>query len=104
MKSAWDKGELDAANVWEPSYSHILRDVAGRDDNPDAPYGHGFNLISTGMMSKWGKFTFTCIATTRTFAAEHGEMLQRVTKVMDVLGNDFYNNNFLLGFPTNTDP
>ena len=58
---AWEKGEIDAAFVWDPALGQIKRS--------------GTVLITSGQLSNWGKATFDGLIADRSWAARHPDFM-----------------------------
>ena len=65
---AWDKGEIDAAFVWDPALGHINRS--------------GKVLITSGQLSNWGKATFDGLVADRRWAAGHPDFMCAFVKAL----------------------
>jgi taurine transport system substrate-binding protein len=57
ISAAWERGEIDAAFVWDPALGAIKKT--------------GKVLITSGMLSRWGKATFDGMIANKAFAAEN---------------------------------
>jgi taurine transport system substrate-binding protein len=57
IAEAWERGEIDAAFVWDPALGAIKKT--------------GKVLITSGMLSRWGKATFDGMIANKAFAAEN---------------------------------
>lgn len=64
IAAAWERGDIDAAFVWDPALGRIKES--------------GRVLITSGDLSNWGKATFDGLVVTRSFASEHPEFLARL--------------------------
>ena len=65
---AWDKGEIDAAFVWDPALGQIKRS--------------GKVLITSGQLSNWGKATFDGLIAERGWAARHPDFMCAFVKTI----------------------
>ncbi len=65
---AWDKGEIDAAFVWDPALGQIKRS--------------GRVLITSGQLSNWGKATFDGLIADRRWAAHHPDFMCAFVKTL----------------------
>jgi taurine transport system substrate-binding protein len=61
IAAAWERGDIDAAFVWDPALSRIKRT--------------GKVLITSGELGRWGKPTFDGIVANRDFARSHAEFM-----------------------------
>jgi taurine transport system substrate-binding protein len=68
IAEAWEKGEIDAAFVWDPALGRIKKT--------------GRVLITSGLLSSWGKATFDAMVADRRFAAENPEFMCRLIKTI----------------------
>jgi len=68
IAKAWKEGTIDAAFVWEP--------VLG------ALKATGRVLITSGLLSEWGKATFDGLISDRKFAAQHPVFMCRFVKTL----------------------
>jgi taurine transport system substrate-binding protein len=64
IAAAWERGDIDAAFVWDPALGRIKES--------------GQVLITSGDLSNWGKATFDGLVVTKAFANEHPEFLARL--------------------------
>jgi len=65
---AWDKGEIDAAFVWDPALGHVKHS--------------GKVLITSGQLSNWGKATFDGLVADRRWAAGHPDFMCSLVKAL----------------------
>jgi taurine transport system substrate-binding protein len=65
---AWGKGEIDAAFVWDPALGQIKKT--------------GKVLITSGLLSSWGKATFDAMIVDRRFAAENPDFMCKLIKTV----------------------
>jgi len=68
IQAAWERGEIDAAFVWEPALSGIRET--------------GRTLITSGRLSDWGKATFDGMVAAGSFAAANPGFLCRFVEVL----------------------
>ena len=68
IASAWDRGEIDAAFVWNPALAHVKKT--------------GSVLITSGLLSGWGRATFDGLVAQKAFADAHPDFLCRFTRVV----------------------
>ena len=78
IAEAWDRGEIDAAFVWDPALGHIKRT--------------GKVMITSGMLSSWGKATFDALVVDRRFAAENADFMCRLIKTIAATDEAFRSN------------
>lgn len=69
IAAAWQRGDIDAAFVWDPVLGKIKED--------------GKVLITSGVLSSWGKATFDGMVVNKDFAAKNEKFMIEFTKVMD---------------------
>ena len=67
---AWEKGEIDAAFVWDPALGQIKRS--------------GNVLITSGQLSNWGKATFDGLVAERSWAARNPDFMCAFVKTIAV--------------------
>lgn len=65
---AWAQGTIDAAFVWEPALGRIKED--------------GKVLITSGLLSSWGKATFDGLVSDKRWAAKNPEFMVSFVKVI----------------------
>jgi len=68
IAAAWDKGEIDAAFVWDPALGQIKKT--------------GKVLVTSGLLSSWGKATFDAMVVDRSFAAENPAFMCQLIKTI----------------------
>ncbi len=68
IAAAWDRGDIDGAFVWDPVLSHLKRG--------------GHVLITSGLLSSWGKATFDGMVVSSSFAATHGDFVAALVRVL----------------------
>ena len=66
--AAWEAGEIDAAFVWDPALGRIKRT--------------GTVLVTSGLLSRWGKATFDGMVASREFAAANPGFMCRFVATM----------------------
>ncbi|WP_191629141.1 taurine ABC transporter substrate-binding protein [Pandoraea terrae] len=66
--AAWERGDIDAAYVWDPALAHIKQ--------------NGKVLITSGELSKKGKPTFDGIAVERKWGEAHADFMAKFVKVI----------------------
>jgi len=72
IAAAWERGDIDAAFVWDPALGRIKQ--------------NGQVLITSGELSRWGKSTFDGLVVSRDFAKAHGDFL--TTLVSQIAAHD----------------
>ena len=78
IAEAWERGEIDAAFVWGPALDRIKQT--------------GRVLITSGLLSRWGKATFDGMVVERDFAAANPDFMTAFVKVLDT-ANEAYRAN-----------
>jgi ABC-type taurine transport system, periplasmic component len=68
IAAAWERGDIDATFVWEPTRSAVLR--------------NGRVLISSGTLASWGRPTFDGLLVDRDWARANAEFLTAYTRIM----------------------
>lgn len=68
IAEAWQHGDIDAAFVWDPALGEIKKT--------------GKVMITSGILSGWGKATFDAIVVDRTFAAQNPDFMCRLIKTV----------------------
>lgn len=68
ITEAWQHGDIDAAFVWDPALGEIKKT--------------GKVLITSGLLSSWGKATFDAMVVERTFASENPDFMCRLIKTV----------------------
>jgi taurine transport system substrate-binding protein len=66
--AAWDKGNIDAAFVWDPALGRIKKT--------------GKVLITSGVLSNWGKATFDGMVVMREFAEANPDFMAKFVKTI----------------------
>jgi len=82
---AWDEGSIDAGACWGSARDYLLKH--GGAGNPALEPAKP--LISSKVLSDWGRPTFTVLAADRTFANNHQRFVTYITGVLSRL-NDSY--------------
>ncbi|UWQ29274.1 taurine ABC transporter substrate-binding protein [Leisingera sp. M523] len=75
ITEAWQLGEIDAAFVWDPALSEIKKS--------------GKVLITSGVLSSWGKATFDAMVVDRTFAAQNPNFMCNLIKTVAAADADY---------------
>jgi taurine transport system substrate-binding protein len=68
IAAAWERGDIDATFVWEPTRSAVLRT--------------GRVLISSGQLAAWGRPTFDGVVVDRDWARANAEFMTAYTQIM----------------------
>ncbi len=68
ISAAWERGDIDAAFVWDPALGKIKKT--------------GKVLITSGLLSSWGKATFDGMLADRTWAAENPDFMCKFIKTI----------------------
>jgi taurine transport system substrate-binding protein len=68
IAAAWERGDIDAAFVWDPALGQIKQT--------------GKVLITSGVLSSWGKATFDGLVANKTWASEHPETMAQIIRVI----------------------
>jgi len=68
IAAAWERGDIDGAFVWDPVLSKIKQ--------------NGRTLITSGVLSSWGKPTFDGVVVSRKFARENPEFVVAFVKAI----------------------
>lgn len=68
ITAAWERGDIDAAFVWNPALSQILKS--------------GRLLLTSGQLAEWGKPTFDGFVGAPGFIAENSEFMRDFVKVL----------------------
>lgn len=68
IAAAWERGDIDAAFVWDPALGRIKKS--------------GKVLITSGDLSNWGKATFDGMVVTTDFADQHKDFMCKFVKIM----------------------
>ncbi|WP_333839347.1 taurine ABC transporter substrate-binding protein [Pelomicrobium sp.] len=68
IAAAWERGDIDAAFVWDPALSRIKQ--------------NGKVLVTSGELSRKGKATFDGIAVNRNWAQAHHDFMVKFTRTL----------------------
>jgi taurine transport system substrate-binding protein len=68
IAAAWERGDIDAAFVWDPALGRIKQ--------------NGKVLITSGLLSSWGKATFDGLIANKSWASENPETLAKIIRVI----------------------
>lgn len=69
IAAAWNRGDIDAAFVWDPALAEIKKT--------------GKVIITSGQLSSWGKATFDGMVVNKDFAAKNDKFMVEFTKILD---------------------
>ena len=61
IASAWDRGDIDAAFIWDPTLGHIKK--------------NGKVLVTSGLLNSWGKATFDGLVSAKDWAAANPDFM-----------------------------
>ncbi|MDC8786748.1 taurine ABC transporter substrate-binding protein [Roseateles koreensis] len=75
MTAAWERGDIDAAFVWDPALGHLKQS--------------GKVLLTSGLLTSWGKATFDALVVDKTFAAKNTAAMTAFTKVLQTTTADY---------------
>ena len=78
ISDAWQRGEIDAGFVWDPVLGEIKKS--------------GRVLITSALLSNWGKATFDAMVVDRTFAAENPDFMCKLIKTVAATNAAYRNN------------
>ncbi len=78
IAAAWERGDIDAAFIWDPALGRIKKT--------------GKVLITSGLLSSWGKATFDGCVANKTWAAAHPEFMTKYIKTVAALDASYRNN------------
>jgi taurine transport system substrate-binding protein len=78
IAAAWQRGDIDAAFVWDPALSKIKRS--------------GKVLITSGELGRWGKPTFDGIVVAREFARNNPEFMTGFIEVLAATDAEYRDN------------
>ncbi len=68
IAAAWERGDLDATFIWDPVLAKVKK--------------NGKVLITSGLLSSWGKATFDGLIVQKKFAKEHPDFMVGLVKVL----------------------
>lgn len=77
MAAAWERGDIDAAFVWDPALGRLKQS--------------GKVLITSGQLTNWGKATFDALVVDKAFAAKNANAMKAFTKVLQTSTADYVN-------------
>ncbi len=78
IAAAWERGDIDAAFVWDPALGRIKKS--------------GKVLITSGTLSSWGKATFDGMVVNKTWAKKHADFMTKFVKVMAAADETYRSN------------
>lgn len=78
ITAAWSRGDIDAAFVWNPALSEILKS--------------GRLLLTSGQLAEWGKPTFDGFVGAPEFLAENSEFMRDFVKVLAEYNSEYNSN------------
>ena len=78
ISEAWVTGEIDAAFVWDPALGQIKKS--------------GKVLITSGLLSSWGKATFDGMVADRRFVVENPDFMCRLIKTIAAVDEAYRSN------------
>jgi taurine transport system substrate-binding protein len=78
IAAAWERGDIDAAFVWDPALSRIKKT--------------GKVLITSGQLGKWGKPTFDGMVVNKEFAAKHPDFMVEFVKTIAKIDAEYRDN------------
>jgi taurine transport system substrate-binding protein len=78
IAAAWERGDLDATFVWDPVLAKIKQS--------------GKVLISSGVLSSWGKATFDGYVVDKTFARQNPDFMAAYVKVLAKADDEYRRN------------
>ncbi|MCP4328621.1 MAG: taurine ABC transporter substrate-binding protein [Alphaproteobacteria bacterium] len=68
IAAAWERGDIDAAFIWDPALGRIKNT--------------GKVLVTSGLLSSWGKATFDGLVVNTDFAAENADFMVNFVKTI----------------------
>jgi taurine transport system substrate-binding protein len=78
IAAAWERGDLDATFVWDPVLAKVKQ--------------NGRVLITSGLLSSWGKATFDGYVVDKTFARQNPDFMTAFIKAMAKADDDYRKN------------
>jgi len=78
IAAAWQRGDIDAAFVWNPALARIK--------------ATGKVLITSGDLGRWGKPTFDGLVADRTFTRSHPDFMAKFVRVLARTDAEYRNN------------
>jgi taurine transport system substrate-binding protein len=77
IAAAWERGDIDAAFVWDPALGKIKET--------------GNVLVTSGLLSSWGKATFDGMVVAKDFGADHGQFMCKFVHTIAAADSDYRN-------------
>lgn len=77
MPAAWERGDIDAAFVWDPALGKLKQ--------------NGHVLLTSGLLTNWGKATFDGLVVDKKFAAKETTGMKAFVKVMQASTASYVN-------------
>ena len=68
IAAAWERGDIDAAFVWDPALGRIKK--------------NGKVLVTSGLLSSWGKATFDGLVSDKEWAAQNPDFMVNLVKAI----------------------
>ena len=78
ISAAWERGDIDAAFVWDPALGKIKQT--------------GKVLLTSGLLSSWGKATFDGMLANKTFASENPDFMCKFIKTIAAKDESYRSN------------
>jgi taurine transport system substrate-binding protein len=78
IAAAWERGDLDATFVWDPVLAKVKQ--------------NGRVLITSGLLSSWGKATFDGFVVDKDFAKQNPDFMAAFVKVMAKADDEYRKN------------
>jgi taurine transport system substrate-binding protein len=78
IAAAWERGDLDATFVWDPVLAKVKQ--------------NGRVLITSGLLSSWGKATFDGYVVDKTFARQNPDFMAAFVRIMAKADDEYRKN------------
>jgi taurine transport system substrate-binding protein len=78
IAAAWERGDLDATFIWDPVLSKVKK--------------NGRVLITSGLLSTWGKATFDGMIVDKKFAKENPDFMVALVKILAKYDDEYRKN------------
>jgi taurine transport system substrate-binding protein len=78
IAAAWERGDIDATFVWDPALSKVKQ--------------NGRVLVTSGLLSSWGKATFDGYVVDKTFARQNPDFMAAFVRVMAKADEEYRKN------------
>jgi taurine transport system substrate-binding protein len=88
IAAAWERGDLDATFIWDPVLAKVKK--------------NGRVLITSGLLSTWGKATFDGVIADKKFAKENPDFMVALVKIL-AKHDDMYRKNAAAWTPTSAE-